>query len=112
MYLIVSSTSSPSRQYVGIKLSYGYEETQDGFEGHIGVNHIGHQYLTNLLQKSLIASAPARVVSVSSAAEAGSYEGAFRYDLWRTQVPNIPCIFLALISYSYLLSHIISKLKL
>ena len=69
---------------MGQRFTYGYDETEDGFEQHIGVNHIGHHYLTSLVQKSLVTSA--RIVSVSSAAEISAYEGAFRYDLWRTKV--------------------------
>ncbi len=47
------------------------EHTEDGFEKQIGVNHLGHFLLTQLLLERLVASAPARVVHVSSMMHAG-----------------------------------------
>ena len=45
-----------------------YERTQDGFEVKMGVNHLGHFLLTNLLLERMKESPSARIVVVSSVA--------------------------------------------
>src|SRR5690606_29027584 len=54
-------------------------ETADGFEEMFGVNHLGHFALTNLLVDRLVASAPARVVVLSSFAHRFTPRG-LRFD--------------------------------
>jgi retinol dehydrogenase-12 len=44
------------------------QSTAQGFEQTFGVNHLGGFYLTNLLLPTLVTSAPARVINLSSAA--------------------------------------------
>ncbi len=65
---------SPGAEFVGSQLTYGFDTTQDGLEYHIGVNHVAHFYLTKLLVDSF--EDGGRVISVSSMAEQGAYEGA------------------------------------
>ena len=43
-----------------------YGKTEDGFERHFGINHLGHFALTGLLIESLLKTPDARVVTVSS----------------------------------------------
>lgn len=58
-------------------------ETDEGFEEMFGVNHVGHFLLTSLLRERLVASAPARVVVVSSVAHRLAVRGLDRTDLDR-----------------------------
>jgi len=45
-----------------------FGQTEDGFELHLGINHLGHFALTGLLIDRLLASPAPRVVTVTSAA--------------------------------------------
>eukprot|EP01137_Pigoraptor_chileana_P002134 Opistho-2@40593 len=62
-------------------LPNGYEETAEGIETTVGV-HVGHFLLSNLLKDALVASAPSRLVIVSSESHA--------YPVSRLNVPNEP----------------------
>lgn len=59
------------------------QETEEGFECTFGVNHLGHFLLVSLLRERLVASAPSRVVVVSSFAHRLAVGGLDRADLQR-----------------------------
>lgn len=49
-----------------------YQETVDGIEMTFALNHLAYFLLTNLLMDRLVASTPARIINVSSAAHQGN----------------------------------------
>lgn len=68
------------------------EETSDGFEMTLGVNHLGHYLLTRLLVPSLKAATEARVVNVSS--------GAYKAGKIHQEDPNLKKRYHVIKSYS------------
>src|SRR5262245_64403006 len=59
----------------GVANNVGRAETQDGFELMFGVNHLAHFELTRLLLERIRASAPARIVVLTSAGYRYAREG-------------------------------------
>lgn len=85
LHLLINNAGvmkSPGEAFVGSKLTYGFETTFDGFEYHIGVNHIAHAHLTTLLLPNLKKFAPSRIISVSSMAEQGAPESGMKFKDW------------------------------
>jgi NAD(P)-dependent dehydrogenase (short-subunit alcohol dehydrogenase family) len=81
---------SPGAEFIGKPMKYGFETTQDGVEYHIGVNHVAHFHLTQLLMQKLQESAPSRVVVVSSLAEQGSYAQGMVFEDWIPENGQMP----------------------
>ena len=81
---------SPGADYVGQSLTYGFDTTVDGLEYHVGVNHVAHAFLTQLLLTYLRESAPSRVVVVSSMAEEMAYESGMVFDDWIPRDGEMP----------------------
>lgn len=84
---------SPGQMYIGQSLNYGFETTEDGFEYHIGVNHIGHVHLTNLLLNKLKKSSPSRIISVSSSAEMSAPESGMKFVDWNPKDGKMPATY-------------------
>merc|ERR1712194_610818 len=68
--------------------SGGFRLTSDGFEEMIGVNFLGHFYLTLLLLPKLRATPAARVIAQTSVAAANSYPQGIDTTTWRARTPN------------------------
>ena len=60
------------------------QKTAEGFEAQMGVNHFGSFLLTNLLQDKLVASAPARIVHLTSQLHA---RGSIDFESFRGEKP-------------------------
>ena len=78
---------SPGSTFANQTMSYGFETTQDGFESHIGINHIGPAYLTELLLNNLKNTAAkyeggTRIVTLSSIAEVAAPDSGMVFDQW------------------------------
>lgn len=67
----------------------GFHLTADGFEEMVGVNFLGHFYLTLLLLPMLRASpSPRRVIAQTSVAAANTYPRGIDTQTWRARAPD------------------------
>ena len=73
-----------------------YWTTEDGFEAHMGVNHLGHFLLTNLLLPLLTTSQPARIVNVTSSL----YKKSPEFDFAAMRSPTKPSGYSGFVAYS------------
>ena len=64
----------------GVMVPSELQRTQDGFEIQMGVNHLGHFLLTNLLIDLLKSSQPSRIVVVSSMAHSSATSSSFNFE--------------------------------
>jgi NAD(P)-dependent dehydrogenase (short-subunit alcohol dehydrogenase family) len=69
-------------------MNFNHDKTVDGLEQMIGVNHIGHAYLTQLLMPILIANAPSRVVILSSDLQSGPPLNYEMLDRWNSNAKD------------------------
>jgi retinol dehydrogenase-13 len=69
----------------GVVNNVGRAETADGFEEMFGVNHLGHFELTRLLLERVRASAPARIIVLTSAGYRYARDGLDFDDLQSTK---------------------------
>ena len=64
----------------GVMVPSELQKTEDGFEIQMGVNHLGHFLLTNLLIDLLKSSQPSRIVVVSSMAHSATTSSSFNFE--------------------------------